>query len=146
PVRPIGWTCAFSRLLYPACHGPEALPGPRRDRREGPGLVPGGDPQAVLRRADPRRAPRELRTAEPLADDARVRGGPGDDRASADGDRALWQLERGEAHRRARPAAVRAARGARRPPARPRRRARPHPDREGPRRAARLDAVEIALL
>src|SRR5207237_7506063 len=85
PVRPIGWTCAFSRLLYPACHGPEALPGPRRDRREGPGLVPGGDPQAVLRRADPRRAPRELRTAETLAADARVRGGTGHDRASADG-------------------------------------------------------------
>ena len=64
------------------------------------------------RRADPRRAARVRGAARPLADDARVRGRPGDERAPADGDRALRQLERREARGRARPAPVRDARGA----------------------------------
>ena len=66
--------------------------------------------------------------ARPLADDAGVRGRPGDDGAPADGDRALRHLERGEARGRARAAAVRDARGAARAAARARRRARPHAD------------------
>ena len=55
-----------------------------------------------------RRAPR------PLADDEGVRRRPGDAGAPADRDRALRHLERREARRRARAAAVRDARGARR--------------------------------
>ena len=40
--------------------------------------------------------------ARPLADDARVRGRPGDERPPADGDRALRLVERGQARGRAR--------------------------------------------
>ena len=53
-----------------------------------------------------------------VADDARVRRRPGDDRPSADGDRALRHLERGKAAGRAASEAVRYARGAARPAAR----------------------------
>src|SRR5207302_1307154 len=98
------------------------------------------------RGADPRRASRERRAARPLADDAGVRGRSRDDRPSTDGDRALRQLERGQARGGARAAQVRDARGAAAAPARSGRAARPGADRTRPRRPPRQDAVEIALL
>src|SRR5205085_11407573 len=130
-------------------HGPapEArLPHAGGDRPERPGVVPAADPEALLRRPDPRRVDRLRRAAGTLADDARVRGRPGDVGSSADGDRALRQLERREAEGRARPAAVRDARGAPHAPAGARRAARPRADGEGHRREPEPLALEVALL
>ena len=80
----------FSSLLYHSWHGPQAaLPGGRRDRPGGARRLPGRNPQALLRRADPRRAAGVRGAARALADDAGVRGRRGDDGAPADGDRAL---------------------------------------------------------
>ena len=98
-------------------------PSGGRHRSGGPRGVPGGHSEAVHGRRDPGAADGQRREARPLADDARVCGRPADDGASADRDRALRQLERGQAAGRARAAAVRDAGGAARPAARARRRA-----------------------
>ena len=114
--------CKFSSLFYSSWHAPET-PGPaaRATHRSGrPRRVPGRNPQALLERGDPRAAARLRRAPGALADDARVRSRPRDDRPSADRDPALQELERGEAEGRARPAPVRAAR-------------RPHPAATGAR-------------
>ena len=92
------------------------------------------------------RAARERGAPGPLAHDARVRGRRGDDRAPADRDRALRLLERGQAPRGPRAAPLRDPRGAARPAARAGRGARPHADGARPRDAARLDALQVALL
>ena len=100
--------------------GEAALRGGRADRSRRARAFQSGDPQALLRRADPRRAPLARRTARPLPDDEGVRRRPGDEGAPPDGDRALRHLERGQARGRARPAPVRDPRGAARRPAAPR--------------------------
>ena len=74
--------------------------------------VPGRYSQALHGRGDPRTAEGERRTAWPFADDAGVRGRRLDDRASANSDRALRQLECRQAPSRARPAPVRDPGGA----------------------------------
>src|SRR5205823_14537281 len=88
----------------------------------------------------------ERGAAEALAEDARVRRRSADDSAPTDGDRALRQLERGQASGRARTAKVRDAPGARAAATRAWRGARAHPNGERPRRAPRVDAVQVALL
>ena len=81
-----------------------------------------------------------------LADDARVRRRPEDEGAPADGDRALRQLERGEAAGGARAAPLRDPGGAARPAPAAGRAAGSHADGQGSRRQPALDAVEVALL
>src|SRR5579862_8405762 len=144
-----GFTCGFSNLIYHTCHAPEAavpVPGRRADRPEEAGGVPGGNPQALHRRPDRRRAAGVRRASRTIADDARVRLRPGDDGASANGDRALRFMERGEARGRSGPAAVRDARRAPRTAARPRGRAGPGADCARHRRAQGTHAVEVAVL
>ena len=123
-------------------------PPPRGGRHRSGGArgVPGGDPEAVHRRGDPGAADGQRRAARPLADDARVRRRLADDGAPADRDRALRQLERGEAAGGARAAALRDPRGAARSPAGARRGARPDADRARHRRAQGRDPVEVAAL
>src|SRR5581483_802275 len=107
------WTCEAPNLLYHSCHGTEApLSRGGGDRPREARRVPGGHPQALLRRADRRGADRLRRAPRALADDARVRRRPRDDRAPADRDRALRLVERGEARGRARAAALRDEGGA----------------------------------
>ena len=118
----------------------------RRYRSGASRRVPRGHPQALQRRADPDGAARQRRAPRPLAHDARVRRRPGDDRASADRDRALRLVERRQAPRGARAAALRDARGAARPPARAGRGARAHADGARSRVPPRLDALQVALL
>src|SRR5581483_3607440 len=110
------------------------------------GGLPGRDPKALLRRADPPGAPRLRGTSRPLADDEGVRRRRGDDRPSADRDRALRQLERRETPRRPRAPPLRDAGGAPSPAARARRRARARAAAAGPRREPRPRRVEVALL
>ena len=112
-------TCPVRALLQIAADALHCLhgtipPPPRGGRHRSGGArgIPGGDPEAVHRRGDPGAADGQRRAARPLADHARVRRRRADDGAPADGDRALRQLERGEAAGGARAAAVRDPRGA----------------------------------
>ena len=140
-------TCVLSRTLYPSWHGPQtALQGGREDRPRRACLVPGRNPQALLERSDPGGATCVCRAARPLADDARVRGRPGHGRSPADGHRALRQLERCETRGRPRSATLRHAGGTGRPPPRTGGGPRSRADRQGSRRATRVDALEVALL
>src|SRR5581483_845382 len=164
-----GFTCGLSNLIYHYCHDRASSPRRRSRRRPGkvgsawparpPSLsrggadrpaqarrVPGGHPQAVHGRSDRRRAAGLRGTAGPLPDDAGVRRRPRDDRPSADGDRALRLLERGQARGRARAAPVRDPRGAARPAPRARRRARPAADGARHRRAQGEASLEVAVL
>ena len=108
--------------------------------------VSGGHSQALQRRADPRGAARERRAPRQVADDARIRGRPGDDRPSADRDRALRLVERGQAPGGPGSATLRDPRGAARPAARSwaRRSAARRP--RGTSRRGAADALQVALL
>ena len=87
----------------------DGLPGDREHRPGAARAVPGGDAQALLRRADPCRAERVREAPRQVADDARVRGRSRDDGPPADGDRALRLVERRQAPGRPRAAPVRDA-------------------------------------
>ena len=141
--------CKRFMSLYAVCR-PDAAQTPLpRDHQHRPGRarrLPGGDPPSLLGRGHPRAAARVRRAAGALADDEGVRRRPGDDGAPADGDRALRQLEQGEAGGRAGAAPLRDAGGAPRAAAGAGATARARADGEGRRREPGLDAVEVALL
>ena len=107
PGRLASRTCAFSVRSTILGGGAEAVSRGGRDRPAGARGVPGGDPAPLHGRSDPRGAARVGRAARALADDEGVRGRPGGRDAPADGDRALRDVERGEAGRRPDAAPVR---------------------------------------
>src|SRR4029079_18395308 len=72
-------TCGSSRLLYHSCYAPEASGVGGSGAAGG---VPGRDPQALLRRADPRGAASVRGGARPPAPRARVLGRTRDHRAT----------------------------------------------------------------
>src|SRR5579864_5576565 len=142
-----GFTCGISNLLYHYCHARKtSLSLGCADRPGQARRVPGGHPQALHRRPDRRRAAGVRGTAGPLPDDAGVCRRPGDDRPSADGDRALRLVERGQARGRPRATAFRDARGAARPAPRPRHGARPAADGARHRRAQGEASLQVAVL
>ena len=105
--------CTSVSMLYSDCHGPPArLPGDLAGRPQGARGVPGRDPQALLRRGHPRPAQVLRGATRPLADDARVLGGRGDDDPPADRDRAVRELEPRQARGRPRAATLRDEGGA----------------------------------
>ena len=123
-----------------------ALPCRCADRPGRARRLPGGAPQALLRRADPAGAAGLCRPSRPLTDDEGVRSRPRGRCPSADGDRALRVLERRQARSRADAAPVRDPRGAAGAAAEARSRARADADGARSGRAARNVPVEVALL
>ena len=148
-ARLLARACGFSNLLYHLCmprnagsRSPCRRIDPARSRR-----VPGRDPQALLGRADPRASCSAC--AERLGRSPTMREFAADPETTVHPQTVIehfgsWNAAKRDG--RARPAAVRDARRARPAAARARRGARPPADRARPRRAPRLDAVEVALL
>ncbi len=124
--------CSNVSMFYPFLHrdGTQATSRTARpDRRGGARLLPSGPAPPVYGCGDRRRAAGQRPAPRPLADDAGVRERRGDDRSSADGRRALRELERREAPCGPRAAAVRDAGGPLAAAQGARRRARPGADR-----------------